>query len=206
MTAPYVNELPQSPSRLGRPSNFVTESTLFLDSLLNYRREINEYSSYINKTIPNKQNFGSVIGRRNFPDINQALVNIPDQSEGGLKLTGDIETLYDALKLYSSQVVNAGLWFTSVANEHGVAPYDLHKPMVSGVTPPMTRKQSRVEFNNTAEMFSETVLDNINSLYLAMFHTYISCCANTDCGYVTDTTIIEVLDAGKVSDKNLEYT
>lgn len=206
MTAPFVNELPQYPSRLGRPSNFVTESTLFLDSLVNYRREINEYSSYINKTIPNKQNFGTVSGRRNFPNIDQTLVNIPDQTDEGIKLTSDIDTIYYALQLFSSQVVDAGLWFTSVANEHGVAPYDMHKPMVSGVTLPMTRKQSREQFNKTAEMFSETALDNINTLYEALYHTYISCCATTDCGRAGETTIIETLDAGKVSDKNLEYT
>ena len=71
MAAPKVKQLPVAPARLSRPNNFVTESTVFLDSLPTFRTELNWLSSYLNSKIQNKYNFGKLNGIRGFPAISQ---------------------------------------------------------------------------------------------------------------------------------------
>ena len=205
MTTSTVDTLPQSPARLSRPTNFVTESTIFLDSLPKFRTSVNTLSSYINSICVNKYNMGRVDGVRAFPNIFQTLLNPPDTTQTSIPLTSDIDTIYSVVTQYSRNVNNMGTWFDEVVNEHGVIPYDLDKPMIRGVSIPMSRKQSRPDFNQASEMFSATVINNINDSYQSTYHTYISCCSNEGCGRVTDTTIIKIIDCGRVTDTTLDY-
>lgn len=206
MPAPIVTALPQAPARLSRPTNFVTESTLFLDNLPNFRVEVNTLSSYINSNFANKYNFGKVNGVRTFPTIFQTLITPPDTTQDSIALTSSIDTLYVLVNQYSKTVNIGSAWFDKVINEHGTVPYDLSKPMVRGITKSMTRDQPRVDFNTTADMFSSTTLDNINDFYLSAFHTFQMCCSNEDSGRVTDTQIIKTTDCGRVTDTTLDYT
>ena len=73
MTAPSVDTLPTSPSRLSRPNNFVSESVVFLEALPAFRTQVNQLATYINANIPNKWNFGKVRGNRSFPVKSQTL-------------------------------------------------------------------------------------------------------------------------------------
>lgn len=206
MPAPTVTDLPQAPARLSRPTNFVTESTLFLDNLPRFRSEVNTLSSYFNSIYANKYNYGSVVGKRTFPNIFQTITPVPDQTDVSIKLTSAIDQLYSVLVEYSRKLNDVGSWFDSLIQEHGHVPYDLEKPLINGITKAMTRDQNREAFNSTSESFSESAIDNIDNLYQSMFHTYQQCYANNDSGSIADTVITQTIDAGSIADKTIEYT
>ena len=204
MPAPNVNSLPQAPARLSRPSSFVTDSALFLEALPTYRTQVNQFSSYINSQIPNKYNLGKLVGVRTFPTIFQT--NLTDiEFVDSLTFTSDLDALYSVVYQYSQELNSVGDWIDLVVTEHGVMPFDIDKPLISGVTYPMSRNQERVTFNNDAALFSETVVDNINALYQSVWYTYITNCGNDDNGLITDGTITEILDAGSITDTIITY-
>lgn len=205
MSAPQVSALPKAPARLSRPSGFVNEAAIFLEALPAYRTQTNKLSAYINSKIPNKWNMGKLHGVRNFPSISQTTITEQDYTGDIISYTSYIDTVYFRLQQQSTEINLAGTWFDQVINEVGLMSYDLNKPMVSGVTMPMRRDQDRVDFNNQAILFTATAIDNINSLYQAMYHTYISCCSDFYCGSITDTTILNSYDLGSITDSNLEY-
>lgn len=205
MTAPTVAHLPSSPNRLSRPSNFVSESTVFLEALGTFRTELNWLSSYINSTIQNKYNFGKLHGVRSFPVIYQVSDYSVEYTGGSVDFTSDLDVFYDMLTQYSGVLNTIGTWFDSVVEEVGTASYDLDKPLVSGVTAPMNRSQSREDFNETSTLFGQTITDYINSLYQSVYYTYMTSCGNKNFGSITDTTIIKTIIGGSITDTNISY-
>lgn len=205
MTAPTVDTLPTSPSRLSRPNNFVSESVVFLEALPAFRTQVNQLATYINANIPNKWNFGKLNGVRSFPTISQTLLTDIEYTGDGIKFTGDVDALYSTLQTYSNNINATSDWYDGVITEVGLGAYDLDKPLVSGITAPMNRAQDRTVFNSTADMFSATSVDNINSLYQAIWHTYQTSAGNRSFGSITDTTIITHIIGGSITDTNLTY-
>jgi len=205
MPAPIVPNLPVSPSRLSRPSNFITESTIFLEALTAFRTNVNLLNTYINSQIPNKYNFGVIGGVRTFPNISQTTEYNIEYTGNGIDFTSDLDIFYDLLNQYSYSISNASTWYDSVLNEVGTIPYDLDKPMISGISLPMSRSESRDNFNDTALLFGQTSVDNINSLYESIYYTYTTSCGNKDFGSITDTTIIKTIYCGSIVDTNLTY-
>lgn len=205
MPAPIVETLPTSPARLSRPNNFVTESAVFLEALPVFRTQVNQVSSYINSKIPNKWNFGKLNGLRTFPDISQSTLTDIEYTGDGLDFTSSLDALYATLEDYSNRINLAGDWFDIVLAEVGEAPYDLDRTLISGVTSAMLRSQEREAFNSTATVFSETAVDNINSLYQSIWYTYNTSAGNRSFGSITDTTIITTINGGSITDTNLTY-
>ena len=205
MTAPIVSTLPTAPSRLSKPASFITDSQLFLGKLPAFRTEVNLLATYINANIPNKWNFGKVNGVRGFPTLSQTLLTDVGYDGDGAKFVGDLDNLWLVLEAYSTAVNIAGVWYDSVVAEVGLGAYDLDKPMVSGTSAPMHRAQSVDDFNNSAEIFCETSVDNINSFYQAIWYTYITSVGNRSFGSITDTTIITNIIGGSITDTNLNY-
>ena len=205
MTAPTVDTLPTSPSRLSRPNNFVSESVVFLEALPAFRTQVNQLATYINANNPNKRNFGKLNGVRSFPTISQTLLTDIEYNNNGIEFTGDLDALYSTLETYSNNINDASDWYDGVIAEVGLGAYDLDKPLVSGITAPMNRAQDRTVFNSTADMFSATSVDNINSLYQAIWHTYQTSVGNRSFGSITDTTIITNIIGGSITDTYLNY-
>lgn len=205
MPAPIVETLPTSPARLSRPNNFVTESAVFLEALPVFRTQVNQVSSYINSKIPNKWNFGKLNGIRTFPDISQSTLTDIEYTGDGLDFTSSLDALYATLEDYSNRINLAGDWFDIVLSEVGEAPYDLDRTLISGVTSAMLRSQEREVFNSTAATFSETAVDNINSLYQSIWYTYNTSAGNRSFGSITDSTIITTINGGSITDTNLTY-
>lgn len=205
MTSPLVSTLPTAPSRLSKPSNFVTESTVFLEALTTYRTQVNQLSTYINSQIPNKYNFGTLNGVRSFPVLSQTSTYNIEYTGNSINFTSDLDVFYNMLHTHSTRLNAASSWFDSVLDEVGTSPYDLDKPMISGVTIPMTRIQGREDFNERALSFGESCTNNINSLYESIYHTYITSCADKNFGSITDTTIITNIIGGSITDTNLTY-
>jgi hypothetical protein len=205
MTAPIVNALPTAPTRLSHPSNFVTESALFLEALPAYRTQVNQLSSYVNEKILNKFNLGVLNGIRTFPVLSQTTVTDIPYDNNSLEFTSNIDSIYFVLKDYSDNVTASGIWLDLVIAENGLAPYDLDKPLVQGVTSPMLRTQERTAFNASAASFSETALENLNSMYQSIWYTYTICCGDDDNGLITDNTIISFTDCGSITDSDITY-
>lgn len=205
MSAPIVETLPIPPARLSRPNNFVTESVVFLEALPTFRTQVNQVSSYINSKIPNKWNFGKLNGLRTFPNISQSTLTDIEYTGDGLDFTSSLDALYATLEDYSKRINIAGDWFDIVLVEVGEAPYDLDRTLISGVTSPMLRSQERAAFNSTAALFSETTVDNINSLYQSIWYTYNTSVGNRSFGSITDTIIITTINGGSITDTNLTY-
>lgn len=205
MTAPTVDTLPTSPSRLSRPNNFVSESVVFLEALPAFRTQVNQLATYINANVPNKWSFGKLNGIRSFPSISQTLLTDIEYTGDGIKFTGDVDALYSTLETYSNNINATSDWYDGVIAEVGLGAYDLDKPLVSGITAPMNRAQDRTVFNSTADMFSATSVDNINSLYQAIWHTYQTSAGNRSFGSITDTAIITNIIGGSITDTNLTY-
>ena len=205
MPAPTVSTLPTAPSRLSKPASFITDSQVFLGKLPAFRTGVNTLANYINVNIPNKWNFGKVNGVRNFPAISQTLLTNIGYNGDSTKFVGDLDDLWLVLEAYSTTVNSAGVWYDSVVAEVGLGSYDLDKPMVSSVSAPMHRAQSVENFNNSAEIFCDTAVDHINSLYQAIWHTYQTSAGNRSFGSITDTTIITTINGGSITDTNLTY-
>ena len=205
MPAPIVETLPISPARLSRPNNFVAESAVFLADLPAFRTQVNQLASYINSKIPNKWNFGKVNGIRSFPTLSHTLLTDIEYNGDGIEFTGDLDALYSTLETYSINLNGASDWYDNIIAEVGLGAYDLDKPLVSGITAPMKKGQDRTVFNSTADMFSATSIDNINSLYQAMWYTYQTSVGNRSFGSITDTTIITNIIGGSITDTNLTY-
>lgn len=205
MAAPTVITLPTAPSRLSKPASFITDSQLFLGKLPAFRTGVNILATYINSSIPNKWNFGKVNGVRNFPAISQTLLTNIGYDGDGTKFVGDLDDLWLVLEAYSTAVNSAGVWYDSVVAEVGLGSYDLDKPMVSGVSAPMHRAQSVENFNNSAEIFCDTAVDHINSLYQAIQYTYQTSAGNRSFGTIKDTTITTTINGGSITDTNLTY-
>ena len=205
MTAPSVKELPKAGARLSRPNTFSTDAEVFLSKLPDFRVQVNQLSSYLNSTANNKYNYGKVNGVRDFPTLFQFNEQDIDINNGSLDFTSKLDVLYDAVYEYSKYLNEAGDWFDKVVNDNGTIPYDPQRPIVSGISQPMLKSESRQSFNTSTVLFNETVVNNINSLYQTIWYTHLVCCSNDDNGLITDATITETLDAGSITDTVITY-
>lgn len=204
MPAPTITPLPIAPARLSKPNSFVTEAVIFLESLPTFRTQANQLSSYLNSQIPSKYSFGVVNGVRSFPDIFQTDTGDIKYDGDSIVFTSSLDTFYGLTETYSYKINNAGIWYDQVVSENGVIPFDSDKPLISGITYPMTRTQGRTTFNDTASLLTSTIEDNINSLYQSVWYTYLICCGDKDAGLITDAVDF-YQDAGSITDTTITY-
>ena len=205
MSAPLVTSLPTSPARLARPDDFVNESVIFLDALPTFRTQVNELSSYINSIILNKWDYGSVAVQPTFPNISQYQGDVVPTETATVEYIASIDSLYQQASAYSSKLNDVGTYVDMLSNYIGVMPYDLDKPMVSGITSPHTRTMQRETFNYRAELFTESFIDNVNSLYQSIWYNYVIAFVGDDYGLITDNNITYSDDYGLITDTNISY-
>ena len=205
MSAPLVTSLPTSPARLARPDDFVNESVIFLDALPTFRTQVNELSSYINSVILNKCDYGKVSVQPTFPNISQYQGDVVPTETATVDYIASIDSLYQEATNYSSTLNDVGTYVDMLSNYVGTALYDVDKPMVSGITSPHTRAMQRDVFNYRAELFTESLIDNINSLYQSMWYNYVTTFVGDDYGLITDNNITYTDDYGLVTDTNITY-
>ena len=205
MTAPLVSPLPTSPARLARPDEFVNESVIFLDALPAFRTQVNGLSSYINSIILNKWNYGSISKQPTFPNISQYQGDVVPIQTATVEYIASIDSVYQETTNYSAKLDDVGVYVDMLANYIGTALYDVDKPMVSGITEPHTRAMSRDVFNYRAELFTESLIDNINSIYQSMWYNYVITFVGDDYGSLTDNNITHSDDYGLITDTNIAY-
>ena len=205
MTSPTVTPLAVAPARLTRPDEFVNESVLFIDSLPTFRTQTNDLSGYLNATIINKWDYGSVAVAPSFPDITQYTGDVIPTETATVEYIASIDSYYGFIKEYSTKLNGVGEWIDSLVSYVGVIPYDIDKPLVNGITEPHARNQDRPLFNERSEMFTETGIDNVNSMYHSCWYNYTICFVGDDYGLVTDTNLTVREDYGLVTDTTITY-
>ena len=205
MTAPLVTSLPTSPARLARPDSFVNESVIFLDALPTFRTQVNELSSYINSVILNKWDYGKVNVQPTFPNISQYQGDVVPTETATVEYIASIDSLYQEATNYSSTLNDIGTYVDMLSDYIGFMPYDLDKPMISGITSPHTRAMPRETFNYRAELFTESFIDNVNSLYQRIWYNYVIAFVGDDYGLITDNNITYSDDYGLITDTNISY-
>ena len=202
MPAPLVTALPTAPSRLSRATEFVRESSLFIAVLPTFRTQINNLSSYVNSIIINPNNYGKITDTNSFPSISQHTDEVV--TDGSVvDYVASVDNLYSAIQTYSTKANEIGTWVDNLATQQGIVPYDLDKPMVSGITYPMFRSQTQEEFNTSATTFTDTAIDNINSMYQSIWFNWVRSYSADDYGSVTDTNLTVQIDCGNVTDINI---
>lgn len=205
MTAPLVSHLPSSPARLSKPDEFVNESVVFLDALPAFRTQVNELSSYINSIILNKWDYGNVSKQPTFPDISQYEGEVVPTEVATVEYIASIDSVYQATTNYSAKLNDVGAYVDMLSSYIGTALYDVDKPMVSGITSPHTRVMQRDVFNYRAGLFTESLIDNINSLYQSMWYNYVITFVGDDYGSITDNNITQSDDYSLVTVTTIIY-
>ena len=202
MPAPLVTALPTSPSRLSRATEFVRESSLFIAVLPTFRTQVNDLSSYVNSIIINPNNYGKITDTNSFPSISQHTDEVV--TDGSVvDYVASVDGLYSAIQTYSTKANEIGTWVDNLVTQQGVVPYDLDKPMVSGITYPMFRGQTQEDFNTSATTFTDTAIDNINSMYQSIWFNWVKSYSADDYGSVTDINLTVQIDYGSVTDINI---
>ena len=193
MTSPTVTPLSTYPQRLNNPSNFNVSATIFLDSLPTFITQVNAVSDYINSVILNKNDLGTLNGVRYMPNITPHTLTPPTYTRNTTTFTDSIDTLYSEMNKYSSNINSAVSWLDTLLAEVGVVSSDVNKPNISKIAAPMTRKQAAKDFNTSANNFTISYLNNVNSLYASILYNYNQCCSNRDCGLITSgvTSVID---------------
>lgn len=202
MPAPLVTALPTAPSRLSRATEFVRESSLFIAVLPTFRTQINNLSSYVNSIIINPNNYGKITDTNTFPSISQHTDEVV--TDGSVvDYVASVDDLYSAIQTYSTKANEIGTWVDNLVTQQGIVPYDLDKPMVSGITYSMSRNQAQEEFNTSATTFTETAIDNINSMYQSIWFNWVKSYSADDYGSVTDINLTVQIDYGSVTDTKI---
>ena len=193
MTSPTVTPLTTYPQRLNNPSNFNVNAMIFLDSLPTFRTQVNAVSDYINSVILNKDNLGTLDGVRYMPNIPPNTLTPPTYTGDTTTFTDSVDTLYSEMYKYSSNINSAVSWLDTLRAEVGVVTKDANKPTISKLTAPMTRQQAAKDFNTSANNFTVSYLNNVNSLYASILYNFNICCSNNDCGLIKSgvTSVID---------------
>ena len=193
MTSPTVTPLTTYPQRLNNPSNFIVSATIFLDSLPTFRTQVNAVSDYINSVILNKDNLGTLNGVRDMPNIPPNTLTPPTYKGDTTTFTDSIDTLYSEMYKYSSNINSAAQWLGTLQAEVGAVSKDANKPTISKIASPMTRQQAANNFNTSANNFTISYLNNVNSLYASVLYNYNQCCSDRDCGLITSgvTSVVD---------------
>lgn len=202
MPAPLVTPLPIAPSRLSRATEFIRESSLFIAVLPTFRTQVNDLSSYVNSIIINPNNYGKITDTNTFPSISQHTDEVV--TDGSVvDYVASVDDLYSVLQTHGTKANEIGTWLDNLVTQQGVVPYDLDKPMVSGITYPMFRSQTQEEFNTSATTFTETAIDNINSMYQSIWFNWVRSYSADDYGSITDTNLTVQIDCGNITDINI---
>lgn len=204
MTAPLVSALPTAPSRLSKPSNFVSESNVFLDSLPLFTGQVNSLNAYLNTQFPNKYNYGTVNGIRDFTSVFQTSLIDIQYTGNSISYTSDIDTFFSQLQAYSVGIDTWVNWFLSVVDEVGLTPIDENKPIIDIISEPMGRNQSIEDFNTFAVAFNQTSAYTLNSTYDSLMYTFGNSCGDNDAGLILET-VSTTTDSGLITDTTITY-
>ena len=194
-----VNKLPTPPSRMGRASEFVRESTIFLALLPKFREEVNALAAHVNSINVNIYNFGEMSEAIHFPSIEEYLGEPFAEWEDVEDFVSQIDLFCEAVYNYSVRANVPLSLIEDLITKRGQLPSDIKEPLVSGVSYPPSKNDQRQDFNARTEDFAETFVDHINSIKKAVWDMWWSCYKPEDFGGLNED-ITEILDCGLITD------
>lgn len=177
MPYPAISTLPAAPSRLGDPSNFVTESLAFLDAQIDFVSDCNAVSTYLNTAKFDPFEWGdlsaitgsSPVSITNF--INTAPVVPP---LNGVPLADAIDDLLASMVAFIPDANTVGAWIDTVEDPSAPVVVDPARPTVSTVSATPLRNDGQLSFESkaislygSARSFSTTMQQFAN--YVATF-------------------------------------
>lgn len=177
MPYPAISTLPAAPSRLGDPSNFVTESLAFLDAQIDFVSDCNAVSTYLNTAKFDPFEWGdlsaitgsSPVSITNF--INTAPVVPP---LNGVALADAIDDLLASMVAFIPDANTVGAWIDTVEDPSAPVVVDPARPTVSTVSATPLRNDGQLSFESkaislygSARSFSTTMQQFAN--YVATF-------------------------------------
>ena len=177
MPYPAISTLPAAPSRLGDPSNFVTESLAFLDAQIDFVSDCNAVSTYLNTAKFDPFEWGdlsaitgsSPVSITNF--INTAPVVPP---LNGVALADAIDDLLASMVAFIPDANTVGAWIDTVEDPSAPVVVDPARPTVSTVAATPLRNDGQLSFESkaislygSARSFSTTMQQFAN--YVATF-------------------------------------
>jgi hypothetical protein len=153
MPYPAISTLPAAPSRLGDPSNFVTESLAFLDAQIDFVSDCNAVSTYLNTAKFDPFEWGdlsaitgsSPVSITNF--INTAPVVPP---LNGVPLADAIDDLLASMVAFIPDANTVGAWIDTVEDPLAPVVVDPARPTVSTVAATPLRNDGQLSFESKA--------------------------------------------------------
>jgi len=151
-----ITALPAAPSRLGDPSNFVSESLAFLSAQAGFVSQCNAASSYFNAAKFDPFNWGdlsaitgsSPVSITNFIDPAPVVASL-----NGLQLAGAIDGLLASMVDFVPDANTVGAWADSLADPAAPSVTDPARPTFSSVSATPLRNDGQLSFGAKASAF-----------------------------------------------------
>ena len=177
MAYPAISTLPAAPSRLGDPSNFVTESLAFLDAQIDFVSDCNAVATYLNTANFDPYEWGDLSAiTGSSPVVITNFINaaplIPPLT--GAPLADAIDDLLASMVAFVPDANAVGTWIDTLEDPLAPVIVDPARPSVSTVaaTPlrndgQLTFESKAISFYGSARAFSTTMQAFAN--YVATF-------------------------------------
>ena len=156
MTVATISTMPASPSRLGDPSNFITESLAFLDAQVGFASQCNSVADTLNagKFNPNDWgNLGPISGSSPVSVTNFISTTPTNPPLSGQALADAVDDMLATFNPFISDANTVATWIdgaTDIANPTIVDPT---RPTIPTVNPSPLRNDGQSAFESKALSF-----------------------------------------------------
>lgn len=197
-----ITKLPEPPSRSTKPDTFFQDSSIFLDSLIKFREDVNRVLVYLNTTTPNYWICGNLSQPNNLQNLELEDFLIPTPELNSTEFVICVEriliTIYESsknfekfLNLHNDSLRGRGLVSKSPVRRVNYA---------MGVIYPPTRTQTPDEFNKSYMEFLEGFIDSMNSAYRTIWYLNFKMYEEVSGGNLKDEEFYDVLSVGSIGD------
>lgn len=156
MPYPAISALPPAPSRLGDPSNFVTESLDFLDAQIDFTNQCNAVSSYLNAAKFDPFEWGNLSAITGSAPVSITHFINPAPSTislSGSALAGAIDDMLASMVAFVPDANTVGEWIDTVENPAAPEIVDPSRPTVSTLADTPLRNDGQLSFESKAVAF-----------------------------------------------------
>lgn len=175
MPYPAISTLPAAPSRLGDPTNFITESLAFLDAQVDFASDCNAVASYFNAAKFDPYNWGdlSAVSGSSPVYITYFIATPPTVPPLlGTELADAVDGVLSSMALFVPDANTVGTWIDTLTNPSAPIIVDPTRPSISTVNPTPLRNDGQLSFESKAIAFYGSARSF--SLSLQQFADYVA--------------------------------
>jgi hypothetical protein len=175
MPYPAISTLPASPSRLGDPNNFITESLAFLDAQAGFTSGCNAVSSYLNAAKFDAYNWGdlsAVTGGAPVYITNFVVAAPSVPPLNGPDLANAVDSVLSSMVAFVPDANTVGTWIDTLVNPSAPTVVDPTRPTVSSVNVTPLRNDGELPFESKAIAFYGSA--RLFSTSLQQFADYVA--------------------------------